>query len=279
MDSWGVEEEEEEEKEEKKKKEDIKEKKNDKKEVSENKEKKEQKKKETQVKKSATTSKRKTSKKSSPKTTKKSSPKTTKKTDTTRSKTTTKKKRTTSQKTKKSTEPKIDPKIFNKIDLLDSPKYKKIDTLLEKAFQKAKLGKYISIEAQKLFDDIQEKVFFRFTYNNKNMRFSYKNWKKEFPKYSGTSPGNHFILFKSEFTQFLTNKFKANWIKKNGENLSKQEFSLLKRAYRERKLIENVINHVEKQFFNLIEQKSFSEFLKGMRILIGGVVKQEMLTN
>ncbi len=172
-------------------------------------------------------------------------------------------------------------KMVQKIWKLDNLKNPELDKILVNEFKNLALQNKLRLNIPKIFKKVEKDAYFKPSeINSKKMgkeMFSYNDWQREFKKYTGV--GKIYQFSRTEFSKFLTNKFKNHWVDRNGKNLPEEQFQMLRRGYRERKGMERFLGFIEEEFFNYVREDALSEFLRQMRILICKVVKDDLLQN
>ena len=83
---------------------------------------------------------------------------------------------------------------------------------------------------------------------------------------------------RKEFVKFLTNKYKMNWVSKDGNLLKEGTFQMLYRMEREPKAIERIAQEISYNYKNLIDQGHLRSYLYQFRKSITKLIKDQLLT-
>ena len=161
--------------------------------------------------------------------------------------------------------------IICKWDDLENPT---LDNILENEFQKLALQTKLKLNIPRIFESIENSAFFVMP-GDSGKQFSFQEWQREFKNYTGV--GKMFQFPRTEFSQFLKNKYKNHWVKQDGSRFSDEEFQVLTRAYRERKAIERLFGYMEDDYFSFVEESALKEFLRQMRMIISKIIKDELM--
>jgi len=164
--------------------------------------------------------------------------------------------------------------LFQKIWTLDLYDNKEIDEKMMEVFKAEARQFPIQLDKALIFQTVRNNAFFKL---KDGKLIPYETFRQKWNAYvtSGQLPalGGK----RKEFIQFMTNKFKTNWVNGQGIMLSEEEFQILYRLEREPKGMERIFDYIEDNFFRLIESKAMDSYLKQMRMAIAKILKDELM--